>query len=126
MIFVFVILGANLPWADLRDNWLPALGVVLVLILVARPIVIALCLGLDRRGQWVRPELVFMMWTRETGVVPAALAGIVAVSGITDAELVLVTVAMAVLVTLAVQTSVKPWLAKKLDLIDPRPEPEPE
>ncbi len=117
VIFVFVILGANLPWSALRHEWLPALGVVLVLILIARPIVVALCLGPDRRGQWTRPELVFMAWTRETGVVPAALAGIVAASGVANADLVTVTVAMAILVTLAVQTSVKPWLARRLGLV---------
>lgn len=119
VIFVFVILGANLPWAAIGDNWLPALGVVLVLIFVARPIVIAICLLPDRRGKWVRPEMIFMMWTRETGVVPAALAGIVAARGIENADLVLVTVAMAILVTLALQASTKGWLARRLNLIDP-------
>ena len=116
VIFVFVILGADLPWRVLGDYWMPALGVVLVLIFIARPIVIAMCLLPDRRGQWVRPELLFMMWTRETGVVPAALAGLVVSRGIEHADLVMVTVAMAIIVTLALQASTKGWLARRLGL----------
>lgn len=118
-IFVFVVLGANLPWGALARHWGPALLVVMTLILVARPLVVALCLGVDRRGGWQRPEKIFMTWTRETGVVPAALAGIIASHGVADADLVLVTVAMAILVTLALQTSTKPWLARRLGLVDP-------
>ena len=77
VIFVFVVLGANLPFAAIADNWLPALAVLAVLILVARPLVVLVCLLPDRRGAWTRQELLFMAWTRATGVVPAALAGIV-------------------------------------------------
>lgn len=121
VIFVFVILGANLPWSAMGEFWLPALGVVLVLIFIARPIVIAACLLPDRRGGWVRPELLFMMWTRETGVVPAALAGIIAARGIEHADLVTVTVAMAILVTLALQASTKGLLARRLGLASPGP-----
>ncbi len=119
-IFVFVVLGANLPWDAIGAHWAPAILVVATLILVARPIVVAVCLGVDRRGQWMRPERLFMAWTRETGVVPAALAGIVAAHGVKDADLVLVTVAMAILVTLALQASTKRWLATRLDLIESR------
>ncbi len=119
VIFVFVVLGANLPFGAIADNWLPALAVLAVLILVARPIVVLLCLVPDRRGAWTRQELIFMAWTRETGVVPAALAGIVVARGIENSDLVVVTVAMAILVTLGLQASTKAWLARRLDLIDP-------
>ena len=60
-----------------------------------------------------------MAWTRETGVVPAALAGIVVSRGVENGELVVVTVAMAILLTLGLQASTKGWLARRLDLIDP-------
>ena len=36
--FVFMVLGANIPFGVLGDNLLPALAVIGVLILVARPI----------------------------------------------------------------------------------------
>ena len=119
VIFVFVVLGANLPFQAIADNWLPALAVLAVLIFVARPIVVLFCLVPDRRGAWTREELIFMAWTRETGVVPAALAGIVVSRGVANGELVVVTVALAILVTLGLQASTKGWLARRLGLIDP-------
>ena len=55
VILVFITLGANLPWSDIWDNLGPALGVVVVgLLLLARPITVLICLGLDRRGRWTR------------------------------------------------------------------------
>ncbi len=123
VIFVFVVLGANLPWSAIGDNWLPALAVLFVLLFIARPIVIAICLLPDRRGKWTRGELIFMAWTRETGVVPAALAGLVVASGVENGELVVVTVALAILVTLVLQTSTKGWLARRLGLLEPEAAP---
>jgi cell volume regulation protein A len=122
VIFVFVVLGANLPFAAIADNWLPALAVIATLIFVARPLVVLLCLVPDRRGAWTPAELLFMAWTRETGVVPAALAGIVVGHGVADGELIVVTVALAILVTLGLQSSTKGWLARRLGLIE-APEP---
>jgi cell volume regulation protein A len=118
VIFVFAVLGANLPFGAIADNWLPALAVLAVLLLIARPIVVLLCLVPDRRGAWTREELIFMAWTRETGVVPAALAGIVVSRGVEHGELVVVTVAIAILLTLGLQASTKGWLARRLGLID--------
>jgi NhaP-type Na+/H+ or K+/H+ antiporter len=117
VILVFVTLGANLPWSEIWDNLLPALGVVVVgLLLLARPLTILLCLGADRRGNWTREELVFMSWTRETGVVAAALAGLMVSRDIPNAELIVATVAVAIVVTLAVQTTTKVWLGRRLGL----------
>lgn len=45
VILIFVTLGASLPWSDLADDWGPALAVVATLILIARPLVVALCLA---------------------------------------------------------------------------------
>ena len=118
VIFVFTVLGANLPCAAIADNWLPALAVIATLILVARPLVVLLCLVPDRRGAWTLAELLFMAWTRETGVVPAALAGIVVGRGVANGELIVVTVALAILVTLGLQSSTKGWLARRLGLIE--------
>ena len=75
-----------------------------------------LCLGIDRRGEWTRQEIVFLGWTRETGVVAAALAGLMVARDIPDSELIVTTVAVAIVVTLAVQTTTKPWLGRRLGL----------
>ncbi|MDH5332601.1 MAG: cation:proton antiporter, partial [Thermoleophilia bacterium] len=93
VIFVFVILGSDLPFDAIGEHWLPALAVVATLMLVARPLSVLVCLAADRRGGWQREEVVFLAWTRETGVVPAALAGILVADGIDGAELVTVCVA---------------------------------
>lgn len=118
VIFVFAVLGANLPFGAIADDWLPALAVLATLILVARPVVVLLCLLPDRRGAWTLAELLFMAWTRETGVVPAALAGIVVSRGVANGELIVVTVALAILLTLGLQASTKGWLARRLGLIE--------
>jgi cell volume regulation protein A len=119
VILVFVTIGANLPWSDIWDNLGPALAVVVCLILVARPLTVMLCLLPDKRGRWTREEIVFLAWTRETGVVAAALAGVMVGLGVADAELIVATVAVAIVVTLGVQTTTKTWLGRRLGLDEP-------
>jgi potassium/hydrogen antiporter len=122
VILVFITLGANLPWSDIWDNLAPALGVVLVgLIVLARPITVLLCLGPDRRGRWTREEMAFLSWTRETGVVAAALAGLMVARDIPHAELIVTTVAVAIVATLALQTTTKVWLGRRLGLDEQPP-----
>jgi potassium/hydrogen antiporter len=120
VIFVFVTLGANLPFDAIADEWLPALAVIATLLFVARPIAVLASLLPDRRGQWTREEIIFIGWARETGVVPAALAGLIVAMEIEDADLVVVTVALAIIVTLTLQASTKRWLARRLGLAETR------
>ena len=119
VILVFITLGANLPWGDISGNLAPALAVVATLVFVARPLAVLVCLLPDRRSRWTREEIVFLAWTRETGVVPAALAGIVVGLRVPHAELVVTTVALAIVVTLALQSTTKRWLARRLGLLEP-------
>jgi potassium/hydrogen antiporter len=117
-IFVFVLVGANLPFHELGQEILPALAVVAVLLLVARPITVAICCLPDRRSRWSRAELAFVCWTRETGVVPAALVGVLAALAVPNGDLLASVVALAILVTLAVQAVPAPWLARRLGLLE--------
>jgi cell volume regulation protein A len=119
VLFVFLTLGANLPFGTMGDEALPALVTLAVLIFLARPLTVLACLLPDRRARWTREELVFLSWTRETGVVPAALVGILVAEGVPyEAELTTV-VALAIAVTLALQATTKPWLARRLALEEP-------
>jgi potassium/hydrogen antiporter len=118
VIFIFVALGANLPFDRMADHALPALAVLGALIIVARPLTVLAALGTDRRGRWQRNELVFVAWTRETGVVPAALAGVLVAQGVPNENELLTVVALAVIVTLLLQTTTKPWLARRLGLLE--------
>ena len=71
MLAVFVTLGIDVPLAPLGQLW-GELVVMAVFLLVARPVTVLACLLPDRRGRWLREEIVFLSWCRETGVVPAA------------------------------------------------------
>jgi cell volume regulation protein A len=117
-IFVFVLVGANLPFGKIGDEILPALAVVAVLVLVARPVTVAVCCLPDRRSRWSRAELAFVCWTRETGVVPAALVGVLAALAVPNGDLLAAVVALAIIVTLAFQAVPAPWLARRLGLLE--------
>ena len=121
VILVFITLGANLPSGESGTTSVPALAVVAALILVGRPLTVLLCLLPDRRGRWTREEIIFLAWTRETGVVAAALAGVMVGLGVPDSELIVTTVALAIVVTLGVQTTTKAWLGRRLNLDEPAP-----
>jgi cell volume regulation protein A len=118
VMFVFLTLGANLPsWEQISSDLMPALAVLAVLVFVARPLTVFACLLPDRRGQWSRAELIFLAWTRETGVVPAALAGIIVAAHAPHSDLVVTTIALAIVFTLTIQATTKPWLARRLGLL---------
>lgn len=121
VILVFLTLGANLPLGEVRDELWGALAVVAALVLVARPLTVAACLLPDRRARWTRRELVFLAWTRETGVVPAALAALLVADSVPDADLVVICVALAVIVTLVLQATTKRLLAQRLGLLEAGP-----
>ena len=104
-IFIFLVVGAALPFATLADNWAPSLAVVGVLLLVARPVAVLACTLPDRRARWTRPELAFLCWTRETGVVPAALVGVLAGLGAPNVDLMAGVVALAIVATLLLQAA---------------------
>jgi potassium/hydrogen antiporter len=117
-IFVFLVVGASLPFETLIDQWAPSLAVVAVLLLVARPIAVLACTLPDRRARWTRNELAFLCWTRETGVVPAALVGVLAGLGVPDIDLVAAVVALAIVATLLLQAAPAAWLAGRLGLLE--------
>jgi cell volume regulation protein A len=116
VIFVFVVLGANLPFDTIPDEAGPALLTLAGLIFLARPLTVLACLLPDRRGHWERNEIVFLAWTRETGVVPAAIAGVVIAEGVPYESEIITVVSLAVVVTLVLQASTKAWLARRLGL----------
>ena len=120
-IFVFVLVGASLPFDAIGAEILPALAVVAVLLLVARPLAVAVCMLPDRRSRWSRAELAFVCWTRETGVVPAALVGVLAALSVPNGDLLAAVVALTILVTLVVQAVPAPWLARRLGLLEADP-----
>ncbi|HEX4881873.1 MAG TPA: sodium:proton antiporter [Porticoccaceae bacterium] len=118
-ILVFVLLGSQIDFDLLAEYWLAGLVLVLVLMFVARPLVVLVCCAPDRRARWTQRELLFMCWTRETGVIPAALAGMLLGMGVPGARAVGATVLMAILLTILIQASSTRWLAARLGLLEP-------
>ncbi len=120
---VFVTLGANLPFDKFGEYALPAVLTLVVFIFLARPITVLACLLPDRRGQWTWSEIAFLSWTRETGVIPAAVAALLISKGLPDGDQLVTTVGLAILATLLLQSTTKPWLARKLGLGEAPTEP---
>jgi cell volume regulation protein A len=117
-LFVFVVLGANIPFGTLGEYLLPALAVLAVLLLIARPLTVLVCTLPDRRARWTKPEITFLCWTRETGVVPAALVGVLAGLGVPDTDAYASVVALAIVATLVLQALPAEALARRLGLLD--------
>lgn len=116
-IFIFVLLGAQVNFGLIGAHLWSGLGVVMIFMFVARPITVLLCAGPDRRARWSWRELLFMCWTRETGVIPGALAGMLIGSGAPSADIIATVTFIAILVTILVQATTTRWLATRLDLM---------
>jgi cell volume regulation protein A len=115
---IFILLGAQVEFAAIRAHLLGGLAVVLVFMFVARPLTVFLCAAPDRRAGWTLRELLFMCWTRETGVIPGALAGMLLGMGAPQAETIAAVTFLAVLITILVQATTTRWLAGRLGLLE--------
>jgi cell volume regulation protein A len=124
-ILIFVTLGARLRLAALVPHLAPGLAVVGVFALLARPAAVLLCALPDRRAGWSRAEVLFICWTRETGVIPAALAGLLMREEIPHKEVLEGVTTLAILATILVQGGTAPALARRLRLTDQPPPPGP-
>jgi cell volume regulation protein A len=87
-MFIFILLGTQVDFALMSKHLAGGVAVVAVFMLVARPVTVFLCALPDRRAKWTLRELLFMCWTRETGVIPAALAGLLIGVGAPEAKLI--------------------------------------
>ena len=116
-MFIFLLLGAQVDFALMNQYLLGGAAVVLVMMFVARPLAVFLCAGPDRRAKWSKEELLFMCWTRETGVIPAALAGLLLGMKAPGAQMIASVTFLAVLMTILIQAPTTLWLARRLGLL---------
>lgn len=117
-MFIFILLGAQVDFTLIQQYLLPGIGVTLVFMFIARPLTVFISTLLDRKAQWTFKERLFMCWVRETGVIPAALAGLLVGMGAPGAEVIASVVFIAILMTIVIQATTTKWLAKKLDLLE--------
>lgn len=117
-LFIFILLGAQVDFALMGQYWIGGVAVVAVLMLVARPATVFLCAWPDRRARWSLAELLFMCWTRETGVIPAALAGLLLGMNAPGAQMIASVTFIAILMTILIQASTTEWLGRRLGLLE--------
>ena len=124
-IFIFILLGSQVDFALMQQYLVPGLMVVAVFMFVARPATVFLCALPDRHAKWTFKEMLFMCWTRETGVIPAALVGLLAGQlaqmpnppADLDLRAIGSVTFIAILATILIQATTTKWLARKLDLL---------
>jgi cell volume regulation protein A len=117
-LFIFMLLGAQVDFGLISRYWPGGVAVVTILMLVARPATVLLCAWPDRRAKWSFSELLFMCWTRETGVIPAALAGLLLGMKVPDAPLIASVTFIAILMTILIQAPTTEWLGRRLGLME--------
>lgn len=122
-VVIFILLGAQMNLPLIAHELWGTLGCIVIFMLLARPLTVLVCALPDRRTRWSPRELLFMCWTRETGVIPGALAGMLLARGVAQADRIAAVVFAAVLVTLLVQGSSTRWLARRLGVLESDPPP---
>jgi cell volume regulation protein A len=116
-LFIFILLGAQVDFTLMSKYWLGGAAVVVVLMLVARPLTVFACALPDRRARWSFAEMLFMCWTRETGVIPGALAGLLLGMNAPGAKTIASVTFIAILMTILIQAPTTGWLGKRLGLL---------
>ena len=116
-MFIFILLGTQVDFGLMNQYLLSGAAVVVVFMLVARPVTVFLCALPDRRAKWSFKEMLFMCWTRETGVIPGALAGMLVGMKAPGAQIIASVTFIAILMTILIQATTTKWMAKKLGLL---------
>jgi cell volume regulation protein A len=119
-LFIFILLGSQVDFGLMNEYLLGGVAVIAVFMLVARPVTVFLCALPDRRARWSRNEMLFMCWTRETGVIPAALAGILLGVKAPGAQMIASLTFIAILMTILIQAPTTRWLGGRLGLLEKR------
>ncbi len=117
-LFIFILLGTQVDFGLMRENWLGGILVIVLFMLIARPVTVFFCALPDRRADWSWNEMLFMCWTRETGVIPAALAGLLVGMDAPGARLIASVTFIGILMTILIQAPTTKWLGSKLKLLE--------
>jgi potassium/hydrogen antiporter len=117
-LFIFILFGAQVDFGLMGQYLVGGIIVVAIFMSVARPVAVFLCALPDRRARWSFNEMLFMCWTRETGVIPAALAGLLLGMKAPGAQMIASVTFIAVLMTILIQAPTTKALGSKLGLLE--------
>ncbi|HTP64040.1 MAG TPA: sodium:proton antiporter [Geobacteraceae bacterium] len=117
-MFIFILLGSQANFTLIGEHLGSGILLVLVFMFIARPVTVFACALPDRRAKWSLKELLFICWTRETGVISGALAGILRGMRVPGAEVIASVTFLAILLTILAQATTTRWLAGKLGLLE--------
>lgn len=116
-LVMFLVLGLLVTPSQLLDALVPALGIAVFLMLIARPVAAVLCLwpfGFRKR------EIAFVSWVGLRGAVGIFLASIPMLAGLEQATLIFNVAFVVVIVSLLVQGWTLGWAAHRFDVALPR------
>lgn len=116
-MLIFVLLGTQVDFKLIQEHLWMGLLLVVIFIVIARPLAVFASVLVDRSAQWSRNHVAFMCWVRETGVIPAALSGVLVAKGIPNAHLIASITFMAILLTILIQASTTGLVAKRLNVM---------
>jgi potassium/hydrogen antiporter len=122
-LFIFILLGAQVDFSLIGRYAVGGVILVTILMLIARPLTVFLCALPDRRARWSFAEMLFMCWTRETGVIPAALAGLLLGMKAPGAQMIASVTFIAILMTILIQAPTTEWLGRRLGLLETKARP---
>ncbi len=117
-LMIFVLLGSQVSFSLVAQYWLAGGILVLGIMFIGRPATVFLSTWLDPRARWTFKEQLFLCWTRETGVIPAALAGMLLALHAPGAQMIVAITFIAVLLTILIQAPTTRWLARRLGVLE--------
>jgi cell volume regulation protein A len=118
-ILMFLMLGLLVTPTALLPALAPSVGVALILIFIARPIAVWLCL---KPFQFDLREISFVSWVGLRGAVPIFLATIPVLAGVEGSQVFFSVAFVVVLISMTVQGWSVAWLARALGLeLPPHP-----
>jgi len=113
---MFLLLGLLVTPTEMMKSLWPAIGVSLVLMFVARPLSVWLCLKpLHFSGR----EITFISWVGLRGAVPIVLAVFPVMAGVEGASIYFNVSFIVVLTSLVLQGSTIAWSARRLNVVLP-------
>lgn len=122
---VFFALGMLVDVQALLDYAVIGILAALAFMLVFRPLAVLISIGPfllfqdeDKVKSVSWQDMVFMMWVRETGAIPAVLLVVAAGMSIPGTEALVPVGMWIIILTLIVQPPLTPWVARKLNLVD--------